>query len=79
MEVRVLRKSKADLRTKSVPPKIYDPIIREMLESTIRSGVKEKTEKALKVQYCGKATEDYARALHKAGAPCNIVMTLRKL
>ena len=34
---------------------------------------------SLKIQYRGKVTEDYARALHKAGAPCNIVMTLRKL
>ena len=33
----------------------------------------------LRVQYRGKATEDYARALHKCDAPCMIVMTLRKL
>ena len=31
------------------------------------------------VQYRGKCTEDYARALHRAGAPCTVVMTLRKL
>ena len=31
------------------------------------------------VQYRGKATEDFARALHKAEAPCTIVFTLRKL
>ena len=73
------------------PPTFYDPIIRETLESIIRSGVVKKTEKpeeqsstktkkaSLKIQYRGKVTEDYARALHKAGAPCNIVMTLRKL
>ena len=39
-----------------------------------------KSEKAkLRVQYRGKCTEDYARALHKIQAPCVIVMTLRKL
>ena len=31
------------------------------------------------IQYRGKCTEDYARALHKCKAPCTIVMTLRKL
>ena len=88
-----LEKAKRILEINQYPPTFYDPIIRETLESIIRSGVKEKTEKneepsssqesqrkaSLKVQYRGKVTEDYARALHKAGAPCNIVMTLRKL
>ena len=31
------------------------------------------------VQYRGKCTEDYARKLHQCKAPCNIIMTLRKL
>ena len=31
------------------------------------------------VQYRGKCTEDYAQALHRANAPCTVVMTLRKL
>ena len=31
------------------------------------------------IQYRGKCTEDYARALHKIDAPCVVVMTLRKL
>ena len=31
------------------------------------------------IQYRGKCTEDYARALHRANAPCMVVMTLRKL
>ena len=40
----------------------------------------QKSEKPkLRVQYRGKCTEDYARALHKINAPCVIVMTLRKL
>ena len=35
--------------------------------------------KTLIIQYRGKCTEDYARALHKINRPCYIVMTLRKL
>jgi hypothetical protein len=31
------------------------------------------------VQYRGKSTEDYARALHRLNAPCTVVFTLRKL
>ena len=31
------------------------------------------------VQYRGKCTEEFARALHKLNAPCRIVMTLRKV
>ena len=31
------------------------------------------------LQYRGKCTDDYARALHRLQAPCTIVMTLRKL
>ena len=37
------------------------------------------TKKILRVQYRGKCTEHYARALHKINAPCTVVMTLRKL
>ena len=33
----------------------------------------------LMIQYRGKCTEAYARALHKIKAPCTVVMTLRKL
>ena len=31
------------------------------------------------VQYRGKTTENYARALHRCKAPCQIIMTLRKV
>ena len=86
------RKSKLRiLELNQYPPTFYDPIIRETLENIIQASAKEQPEKfeeqsssqtkkaSLKIQYRGKVTEDYARALHKAGAPCNIVMTLRKL
>ena len=33
----------------------------------------------LHIQYRGKCSEDFARALHKCKAPCTVVMTLRKL
>ena len=35
--------------------------------------------KMIFIQYRGKCTEDYARALHQCEAPCKMVMTLRKL
>ena len=31
------------------------------------------------IQYRGKCTDDFARALHRCNAPCTVVMTLRKL
>ena len=31
------------------------------------------------LQYRGKVSEEYARSLHRCGAPCNIIFTLRKL
>ena len=33
----------------------------------------------LRIQYRGKCSEEYARALHKIDAPCMVIMTLRKL
>ena len=40
----------------------------------------EKTSKhMIFLHYKGKCTEAYARALHRVKAPCNIVLTLRKL
>ena len=35
--------------------------------------------KLLFIQYRGKDTENFAKALHRCGAPCTVVMTLRKL
>ena len=35
--------------------------------------------KRIMIQYRGKCSEEYARALHKINAPCTVVMTLRKL
>ena len=86
-----LEKAKRILERNQYPPTFYDPIIKETLEKIFTSESKSKettpqnsstvkTEKfLLKVQYRGKCTDDYARALHKAQAPCTVVMTLRKL
>ena len=84
-----LEKAKRMLELNQYPPTFYDPIIRDTLEKIFRAEPKEqgsdaqspnsksKSEKYL--QYCGRCTDDYARALHKAQAPCTVVMTLRKL
>ena len=85
-----LEKAKRVLERNQYPPAFYEPIIKQTLDAIL--GVAEtpppesppsnplKSEKAkLRVQYRGKCTEDYARALHKIQAPCVIVMTLRKL
>ena len=85
-----LEKAKRILESNQYPPTFYHPIIQETLENIVNpkeklqstepsdnSGKAGKTR--LRVQYRGKCTEDYARALHKANAPCSVVMTLRKL
>ena len=41
--------------------------------------IEEKDKFRLFVQYRGKCTEQYARALHNIQAPCRVIMTLRKL
>ena len=83
-----LEKAKKILEKNQYSPAFYEPIIEETLTNLV-SGEgekkdldKEKTSSKkimLKIQYRGKASEDYARALHKIEAPCNVVMTLRKL
>ena len=88
-----LTKAKHILERNQYPPSFYEPIIRQTLESiwreasqqTVESETpappeKEKSEKVkLRIQYRGKCSEDFARALHKCKAPCTVVMTLRKL
>ena len=84
-----LEKAKRILEQNQYPPAFYDPLIRQTLQDIL--GEKEQpqkqqtpaktniTKRFIKVQYRGKCTEDYARALHKINAPCTIVMTLRKM
>ena len=44
-----------------------------------RSNIEEKDKFRLFVQYRGKCTEQYARALHNIQHPCRVILTLRKL
>ena len=86
-----LEKAKHILELNQYPPTFYEPIMRDTLEKIIRSSEtreekvsrQQSTTKSEKfpliIQYRGKCTDDYARALHKANAPCTIIMTLRKL
>ena len=73
------------------PPDFYEPIIEKTLqdifkgkeEATEQQAARTETDQVKKqlifIQYRGKCTDDYARALHRANAPCTMVMTLRKL
>ena len=85
-----LEKAKRVLERNQYPPAFYEPIIKQTLDAILGAAETPppesppsnppKSEKSkLRVQYRGKCTEDYARALHKIQAPCVIVMTLRKL
>ena len=78
------------LENNQYPPNFYEPIIRKALcdirgdqtEENLKSQTKNTSSvnrKPLLIQYRGKCTDDYARALYKIGAPCVVVMTLRKL
>jgi len=51
----------------------------EIIEETAVPTGEEIPKRAIFIQYRGKFTEDYARKLHKIKAPCNVIMTLRKL
>ena len=83
-----LEKAKCILERNQYPPTFYEPIVKESLDRIINQPVVEQTstkpqekveKKSLIIQYRGKCTEDYVRALHKIEAPCTINMTLRKL
>ena len=82
-----LEKAKKILEGNQYPPSFYEPIINQSLNDLLdivqtKEVDSEKTASKkvmLKIQYRGKSTEDYARALHKINAPCKVVMTLRKL
>ena len=86
-----LEKVKCILERNQCPPTFYEPIVKESLNRIINQPGVEQTstkpqekvekveKKSLIIQYRGKCTEDYARALHKIEAPYTIIMTLRKL
>ena len=87
-----LERAKKMLERNQYPPAFYNPIIDETISNIVNKSTKpnvgvtddrpeeESVPKALVfVQYRGKVTEDFARALHRAEAPCNVVFTMRKL
>ena len=84
-----LERAKRVLERNQYPPTFYEPIIRQTLNDlqgatqqppTSPSQKTAEVEKVqLRIQYRGKCSEEYAKALHKIEAPCMVVMTLRKL
>ena len=83
-----LEKAKKILERNQYPPAFYEPIINETISTIMGEDSKEQKsleenspiEKfPLRIQYRGKCSEEYARALHKINAPCMVIMTLRKL
>ena len=81
-------KKKMWRRTHQYPPNLYDPIIKDTLNNILQEPECQQTEDQstqtirkfpLVLQYRGKCTEEYARALHHCSAPCSIIMTLKKL
>ena len=79
------------LERNQYPPSFYEPIIERALNDIRGTVVEEVTgnegsddssnipKNLLFIQYRGKASEDFARALHRIEAPCNTVFTMRKL
>ena len=87
-----LERAKSVLERNQYPPAFYDPIIAETINNIVADplppvvatssdhNTEESTPKSLLfVQYRGKTTEDFAQALRKSEAPCNVVFTMRKL
>ena len=83
-----MEKAKRVLECNQYPPNFYDPIIKDSLNTIL--GKCQQTEHPseentmtkkfpLMIQYRGKCSEEYARALHRCSAPCTIIMTIRKL
>ena len=84
-----LEEAKNILEANQYPPRFYGPIIKDTSDTLVTGSKVAKTgpdkegdrvpSKLLMVQYRGKTTEEFAKALHKIKAPCRVEMTLRKL
>ena len=83
-----LKRAMRILERNQYPPTFYEPVIRQALNDILKVSEDQRPQekeinaierKPLFIQYRGKCTEEYARAMHKIQAPCTIVMTLRKL
>ena len=87
-----LIRAKRILEGNQYPPQFYEPILEQTIDKILCKD-KEKElvgneqesqneaiqKKMIFIQYRGKITEDYCRALRKCNAPCDPIMTLRKL
>ena len=83
-----LEKAKRILLMNQYPSFFSEPIIHKTLDNILNpESIPKKDKEQLEelknsfkmfVQYRGKGTEHFARALHKLEAPCIVVMTLRK-
>ena len=79
--------AKRILDNNQYPSNFYEPIIRDSLERIIHREIadstsddeEEETKHLVFLQYRGKPCEDYVKSLRRLGAPCKIVLTLRKL
>ena len=76
------------LRDNQYPTNFYEPLIHSMIEKfhlpqrsdeTEEEEVEEVPKHLLFLQYRGKVTEEYVRALNKLNAPCKVILTHCKL
>ena len=83
-----MEKAKQVLERNQYTINFYDPIIKDSLNTILQkcqqtehpSEENSTTNKfPLMIQYRGKCSEEYARALHRCSVPCTIIMTIRKL
>ena len=84
-----MEKAKMILEKNQYPPTFYEPVIRQALSDIIGEAPEQPStlpaqntntmKRRIMIQYRGKCSEEYARALHKINAPVTVVMTLRKL
>lgn len=88
-----LSKAKKVLEQNQYPPNFYEPIIEKAIEKILFPADPENgnhngntpeqadttPKKLIFIEYRGKVTDNYCRALRKINAPCQPVLTLRKL
>ena len=84
-----MEKAKRILEKNQYPPTFYEPVTLQALSDIIGEAREQPltppahntntVKRRIMIQYRGKCSEEYARALHKINAPVAVVMTLRKL
>ena len=84
-----LKKAKQILEKNQYPPLFYDPIIEKTISKLLMTEPEEQKQRKEKkefiekriifIQYRGKLSEEYERSLKRCHAPCNVIMTLRKM